>query len=220
MKKHYYLIVDTETTQKQTVADFGAVIMDRKGAIIEQFAGLLDGHFGTLPLFADPCAPAESFFSTQTRARRYRHYETLLANGQRSICSPTMVNIWLARILGQYKPVLTAYNLAFDFGKCRNTGIDLGIFSQRFCLMKTAKKIIGTTADYVAWCEERDLWTAKRTRVSMKADTMAKFVCRDAYNALADEPHTALEDARDYEALILASILQNNTRKNVVEAGK
>ena len=54
----------------------------------------------------------------------------------------------------------------------------------------------------------------------MKADTMAKFVCRDAYNALADEPHTALEDARDYEALILASMLQTNTRKNVVEAGK
>ena len=99
MKKHYYLIVDTETTQQQTVADFGAVIMDRKGAIIEQFAVLLNGHFGKLPLFAVKGAPADAFFSKQTRARRLKHYEDLLDNGQRSICSPTLVNIWLARIL-------------------------------------------------------------------------------------------------------------------------
>ena len=29
MSKHYYIIVDTETTKKQTVADFGAVVIDR-----------------------------------------------------------------------------------------------------------------------------------------------------------------------------------------------
>ena len=220
MKKHNYLIIDTETTQNQTVADFGAVIMDRKGAIVEQFAVLLDGHFGTLPLFADTDAPADAFFSTQSRSRRVKHYEGLLANGQRSICSPTLVNIWLARILGQYKPVLTAYNISFDFGKCRNTGIDLGIFSQKFCLMKSAKNMIGTTADYVDWCKQRNLWTPKRKRVSMTADTMAKYVCRDAYNALADEPHTALEDARDYEALILLSLLKNNTQKTILGAGQ
>tara|TARA_B100000073_G_C23658459_1_gene543497 strand:- start:435 stop:1097 length:663 start_codon:yes stop_codon:yes gene_type:complete len=220
MKKHYYLIVDTETTQKQTVADFGAVIMDRKGAIVEQFAVLLNGHFGKLPLFAAKDLPADAFFSKQTRARRLKHYEDLLDAGQRSICSPTLVNIWLSRILGQYKPVLTAYNISFDFGKCRNTGIDLGIFSQKFCLMKAAKNMIGTTTEYVDWCKERNLWTKKRTRVSMTADTMAKFIARDAYNALADEPHTALEDARDYEAMILASLLKNNTRKTVLEAGQ
>ena len=39
MKKHYYLIVDTETTftrgETDTVADFGAVIVDRQNLIIE-----------------------------------------------------------------------------------------------------------------------------------------------------------------------------------------
>ena len=34
--KHYYLIVDTETTKKQTVADFGAVIVTKQGEIVEQ----------------------------------------------------------------------------------------------------------------------------------------------------------------------------------------
>ena len=36
MSKHYYIIVDTETTKKQTVADFGAVVVDRSGAVHER----------------------------------------------------------------------------------------------------------------------------------------------------------------------------------------
>ena len=87
-KKHYYLIVDTETTQKNTVADFGAVVMDRQGNIIEQFGVLLDGHFGSVELFHDKKAPSESFWSTMMLHRRKKNYDQLLDNGQRSICSP------------------------------------------------------------------------------------------------------------------------------------
>ena len=36
MSKHYYIIVDTETTKKQTVADFGAVVVDRQGRVVER----------------------------------------------------------------------------------------------------------------------------------------------------------------------------------------
>ena len=39
--KHYYLIVDTETTRRDTVADFGAVVVDRKGKIVDQFGALV-----------------------------------------------------------------------------------------------------------------------------------------------------------------------------------
>ena len=38
--RHYYLIVDTETTKKQTVADFGAVIVTKQGEIVEQFGAM------------------------------------------------------------------------------------------------------------------------------------------------------------------------------------
>jgi len=140
MKKHYYLIIDTETTQAQTVADFGAVVVDRQGNIVEQFGVLLDGHFGSVELFHDNKAPAESFWSTMMLHRRKKHYDKLLATGQRSICSPMLVNLWLTRIKAQYNPIVTAYNIAFDLGKCRNTGIDLGIFENSFCLMKKAQK--------------------------------------------------------------------------------
>ena len=44
-KKHYYLIVDTETTMDEKVADFGAVIVDRKGAIQAQCGILINGIY-------------------------------------------------------------------------------------------------------------------------------------------------------------------------------
>ena len=39
-------------------------------------------------------------------------------------------------------------------------------------------------------------------------------------NDLAPEPHTALEDARDYEAVILAKILETTTRAKLLEMGR
>ena len=51
----------------------------------------------------------------------------------------------------------------------------------------------------------------------MTADTMAKFIFG---TSLEDEPHNALEDARDYEAPILTKILESVTRKQLLELGK
>jgi len=58
--------------------------------------------------------------------------------------------------------------------------------------------------------------TAKLRAPSMTADAMAKFILGES---LADEPHTALEDARDYEAAILAYLLRSLTRKNLLKLG-
>ena len=43
MNKQTFLIVDTETTISQTVADFGAVIVDRAGTILDQISVLVEG---------------------------------------------------------------------------------------------------------------------------------------------------------------------------------
>jgi hypothetical protein len=102
-------------------------------------------------------------------------------------------------------------------GKCRNTRINLGIFNQKFCLMKAAKRDIGVLADYQQFCFDNGLLTAKLKRPQMTADSMAKYI---SGADLADEPHTALEDARDYEALILAYILKTKTRKQLMELGR
>ena len=220
MSKHFYFINDNETTKKQTVADFGGVVIDKQGKIHEQFGAMVHGHFGKLPLFSDPKANPDDFWSEQSAQRRTKKYDDMLESGQRSISSPALINIWLAKINAQYNPVLTAYNLSFDFGKCANTGIDLGIFAEKFCLMKAAKKTIGITAEYHAFCDIRGLMTPTG-RPRMTADAMAKFIDDTNYEgSLADEPHTALEDARDYEAMILTYILRTHTRKQILELGR
>ena len=217
MTKHFYLIVDTETTRQNTVADFGAVLVSKQGEIIERHGSLVLGHFGKLPLFADPTAPDSALWSEQSAQRREKDYYSMLESGERSISSPALINQWLARINAQYSPVVTAYNLAFDLGKCRNTKISLGIFAQSFCLMKAAKKQIGALAEYHEFCFDNDFLTAKLRRPSMTAETMARFIL----GAIDDEPHTALEDAQFYEAPILHKILQGGvTRKQLLELGK
>ena len=215
--KHYYLIVDTETTTKQTVADFGAVIVDRQGQIIDQFGAMVLGHFGKFDLFYDPTAADSEFWSAQSGQRRSKNYDQMLENGERSISSVGLINQWLAATNARYNPVLTAYNIVFDLGKCRNTRINLGIFNQKFCLMKAAKRDIGVLADYQQFCFDNGLLTAKLKRPQMTADSMAKYI---SGADLADEPHTALEDARDYEAMILAYILKTKTRKQLMELGQ
>jgi len=215
--KHFYLIVDTETTTKQTVADFGAVIVDRQGQIIDQFGAMVLGHFGKFDLFYDPSAPDSALWSAQSGQRRAKNYDQMLETGERSISSVGLINQWLAATKARYNPVLTAYNISFDLGKCRNTRINLGIFNQKFCLMKAAKRDIGVLADYQQFCYDNGLLTAKLKQPQMTADSMAKYI---SGADLADEPHTALEDARDYEAMILAYILKTKTRKQLMELGR
>jgi len=215
--RHFYIIVDTETTKRGTVADFGAVIVTKQGEIVERFGSMVHGHFGVLPLFSDPSANPDAFWSEQSAQRRAKNYDAMLESGERSIASPQLINQWLQRVNAQYSPVLTAYNLPFDLGKCRNTRIDLGIFKQSFCLLKAAKKQIGTLAEYHDFCKTNNLLTAKLRAPSMTADTMSKFIFGID---LEDEPHTALEDAQFYEAPILTKILESVTRKQLLELGK
>ena len=214
---HFYLIVDTETTQRGTVADFGAVLITKQGEVVERFGAMVLNHFGSLPLFSDPTAPDSALWSEQSAKRREKDYYSMLDSGERSISSVGLINQWLSGINARYTPVLTAYNIAFDLGKCRNTRIDLGIFAQSFCLMKAAKRQIGTLAEYHDFCNANGFLTAKLRKPSMTADTMAKFIFG---TSLEDEPHTALEDAQFYEAPILTKILESVTRKQLLELGR
>lgn len=215
--RHYYLIVDTETTKRNTVADFGAVVVTKQGRIIERFGAMVLGHFGKLPLFADATAPDSTLWSEQSAQRRAKAYDAMLESGERSISSVGLINQWLVRVNAQYSPVLTAYQLSFDLGKCRNTRINLGIFAESFCLMKAAKRQIGTLAEYHEFCNANGFLTKKKRIPSTTAETMARFI----FGAdLEDEPHTALEDAQFYEAPILTKILESVTRKQLLELGQ
>lgn len=205
LSRHYYLIVDVETTGDNQVADFGAIVVDRQGRIVASLGVLVEGVFGNADFHRALGNPKHTM----------KKYRGMLANGQRAIASPAYINRWLAEINATYAPVLTAYNIGFDWGKCRNTDIDLSIFDKRFDLMMAAKEVIVSTPEYEAACYEND-WLTKGGKISSKADHVARFLD----STLPEEPHTALEDARDYEAVILHAIIHDpTTREKLLAAG-
>ena len=212
-KKKHFLILDSETTVTDKVADLGLVVCDKQGNI-EYDAGLLireifndrDTHL----LFHD--ATADPLWGKRNLPRRYKQYEDMLNDGRRMLASVAAVNRLLVKIRLKYNPVLTAYNLAFDTSKAANTGLDLTLFDQRFCLWHAAAQKWAGTRAYRQFALDNHLFGNRTAKGNMTvrtgADYMARFLLGDA---LPPEPHTALEDARDYELPILTALVKNTS---------
>ena len=219
-KKQYFLIVDTETTQDNLVADFAAVIVDRKGKIYNQCAVLLDGIYTDAekhPLFFDSSAPSSGIWSQAGKDRRYNKYQKMVANGSRMIASVAAVNRWLSQAIGKYNPMLTAYNLAFDTNKCDNTGIDLTGFNERFCLWSAAYTKWAFTKQYKKFVLENHAFNSptdlKNMTFQTNAEIMTRFVLKNP--ELEDEPHTALEDIIFYELEIFKHMMKSWRKKDL-----
>ena len=212
-RKKFFLTVDTETTQTNMVADFGAVVSDKAGNIHHEI-GVLTGDFfsdrESHPLF-HIYGDANDVFSKASLPARYERYEQMLQDGRRMLASVAAINRWLTKVRIKYNPTLTAYNLAFDRDKCNNSGIDLSIFDPSFCLWYASATKWGHRKDFLQFTLDNHFF-GNRTKtghmgVQTKADRVAKYL----FPHLPDEPHTALEDARDYEVPILTRLVQTTS---------
>lgn len=218
-KKKFFLIVDTETTQTEKVADLGAIVCDKQGNIHASMGVLVrdfyldrDNH----PLFYSH--DADPLWGKAGLPKRYANYDEMLQRGDRMLSGTAAINRWLARANAQFNPVLTAYNLAFDRGKSRNSGIDLDQFGSSFCLWYAAYAKWARTKAYRQFILDNHLFNPRTKAGNMsyttKADYMAQFIIGPE---LPPEPHTALEDARDYELPILAALVKNTLPKTYME---
>jgi hypothetical protein len=213
-KKHF-LIVDTETTITDKVADLGLVVCDKQGNIEYEVGLFIREIFNDRenhPLFHD--ASADPLWGRRNLPARYKQAENMLTDGRRMLASVPAVNRLLVKIALKYKPVLTAYNIAFDLSKAANTGIDLTIFDQRFCLWHAAAAKWAGTRAFRQFVLDNHFFGNRTKHGNMtfgtKADYMAKFLLG---SDLPNEPHTALEDARDYELPILKALVKNTSPK-------
>lgn len=216
MKPQYFLIIDSETTITDLVADFAAVVVNRKGEIQSQCAVLVGGIFTdpeNHPLFFNQ--DSGEFWREANLEKRYAAYQRMLDSGSRMIAGVNAINLWLGKAAAQYAPILTAYNLPFDVNKSSNTGIDLTSFDTSFCLWKAAYTQWAHTRKYrqmILDCHAFNSPT-KLGNMSFKtnAETMARFVLEQPN--LADEPHTALEDIIFYELPILRRLLKRRSTR-------
>lgn len=217
MAKKFFLIVDTETTQTDKVADFGALICDKQGTIYSECGVLVREYYlekEKHPLFHSK--DADPLWGVANLPRRYAEYDEMISNGSRMLATVPAINSWLAKSLAKYKPVLTAYNLNFDLGKCRNTGIDLSIFEQKFCLWYASANKWMHTREFRQFILDGHHFNPPTKFGNMsfqtKAEPMAAFVLGD--HEMPNEPHTALEDARDYELPILARLVKTTSPRD------
>lgn len=212
-KRKYFLIIDTETTQSGKVADFGAVVCDKQGNIHHD-AGVLVGDFFSdrvnHPLF-HIYGDKNDVFSKASLPARYQRYEDMLQDGRRVLASKAAVNRWLVKVRLKYNPVVTAYNWAFDREKLANSGIDTTIFENSFCLWHAAVAKWGQTRAFREFVLSQHHFgnRTKRGNMTMRtnAEAMAAFITGNS----EVEPHTALEDARDFERPILTALVKNTS---------
>lgn len=205
-KKQYFAILDTETTMENTVADFAIIIVDREGKIYNQCAVMVKDHYGKFELFHDKVA--NDIWGYAGLERRKAGYVEMLNSGRRMLASVNAVNKWIQQAAAKYDPALTAYNLAFDKDKCEKTGIDLSAFSSSFCLWQAAVGNICAGKKYKQFVLENHGFNDATKFGNMTIKTNAEMVAGFITGSLVDEPHTALEDARDFEAPILVEVLK------------
>jgi hypothetical protein len=213
-KKQFFAILDTETTMANTVADLGIIIVDRAGVIHNQCAVLLNGHYGNFELFHDKAT--NDIWGYQGLEKRKANYVKMLDSGTRMLASVNAVNKWIQQAIGKYNPSLTAYNLAFDKDKCEKTDIDLTGFADSFCLWQASVGNICNTKAYKQFVLDNHGFNKPTQFGNMTVKTNAEIVCGFIKGEIIDEPHTALEDARDFELPILVEILKKKKWKEKI----
>jgi hypothetical protein len=214
-KKQFFAILDTETTIENTVADFAIIIVDRAGKIHNQCAVLINGHYNNFELFHDK--KANDIWGYAGLEKRKANYVKMLDNGTRMLASVNAVNKWINQAIGKYNPTLTAYNLAFDKSKCANTKIDLSGFNSEFCLWQAAIGNICNKKQYKQFALENHAFNNVTEFGNMTFKTNAEIVCGFINGEFKEEPHTSLEDARDFELPILKTIIKKRDWKDNIK---
>jgi hypothetical protein len=205
-KKQYFAVLDSETTIKDTIADLAIVICDREGRIYNQMAVMVAGHYGVHELFHDK--NANDLWGYAGLEKRKKMYEEYLQSGKRMLASVNAINKWIQQAIGKYNPELTAFNLAFDANKCKNTEIDISGFTNSFCLWQAAVGNICQTKAYKQFViENAGINNATQYRnqtIKTNAEMVASFI-RGEY---CEENHDALGDVVDFEIPILREVLR------------
>ena len=212
-KKSYFLILDSETTISDRVFDLGAIVCDRNGNIVAQCAIIVSDFMGD-ELFYD--AKDNGFWGKKAAIERKIKYDEMVKSGARMVASANAVNRWLEKVAAKYNPTLTAYNLAFDRNKCANTGIDLTMFSNSFCLWHLSCAVYAKSKGYRQFVLNNHYFGNRTQYGNMTYKTNAEVMAHYVTGQYSEEPHTALEDAQYYELPILVSILKKKGWKDKI----
>lgn len=219
MKKHYYLVIDTETTgtlEKPIVYDLGGAIIDRYGNVYETFSFVI-----------------KEMWHDNWEMLRSAHYANKLPNYQRELIlgSRKLVTYYQAKkhienLCEEYNvKAIMAHNAAFDYRATRNTQKFLtdGKYStflpyeiEIWDTMKMTRDVIATKKSYIKFCQENDYMTQHKVpRVQVNAEVLYRFI---SGNNEFVESHTGLEDVLIEKEIFAYCVRQHKAmRRNLFE---
>ena len=202
-KKEFFCIIDTETTINGKVFDFAALVVDRKGEIYKKAAVIVSDFLDEDLFYMD----GANDWSKPRAIQKKEAYLKMLESGERISASVNAVNRWMQKVIGEFNPSLTAYNLAFDSDKCADSGIMLNDFKSSFCLWHTAVNVFAGTKNFKAFVLENHYFGNRTKNANMVMKTNAEIMAHFITGEDKKEPHTALEDAQFFELPILRAIV-------------
>lgn len=207
-----FIVLDTEATNTgkanrtrfgvgAQVYDLGYVVADASGAI----------YFENRIIIADTFNDA-ALMGSAYYADKLPQYYTALANGSAKLMTMRDALKTLRADIRTYGvKSVWAYNAMFDRDALNST---VSTASNGFCewalpygckwqdIMRFAQTSITNTKKYRAWCEVRELVT-KAGKPRVTAEVVYQYLTgEDDYT----EEHTALQDARDELAILLACL--------------
>ena len=219
MNKHYYLVIDTETTgelNNAIVYDLGGAIVDRYGNVYETFS------FVIKELWHDNWEMLKSAYY----AEKLPNYLKELIEEKRELVTYYQAKKHIANLCEEYNvKAIMAHNAMFDYKATRNTQKFLtnGEYStflpygiELWDTMKMAQDVIATKKSYIKFCEENGYMTKHKTpRVQVKAEVLYRYISGD--NEFI-ESHTGLEDVLIEKEIFAYCVKQHKTmRRNLFE---
>ena len=208
IKKHYYLMVDTETCgdlENPYVYDLGMQVIDRQGKVYAQCS---------LVIF-DVFVGMYDLMKTAYYSNKIPQYITDINGGKRKICYWVTAKRIIKELFKKYDiTAVIAHNARFDYKALNNTAtyFNCGKKSYVFpygtpiwCTLTMARQIFWNKPMYKRFCDENNYYTSTG-KMRLTAEILYRFITR---NNNFVESHTGLEDVEIEKEIFLYMLRQH-----------
>lgn len=208
MKKHFYLILDTETAgnidkNETLVYDIGVAVIDKTGKVYQSASMVISEVFYGMPEKMNTAYYAEKIPMYVKDIEEKRRYAVTFEYARGLI--NYLCNKWECK-------AIIAHNMRFDNNALNYTYRTLtgkfGYFLPnlpKWCTLRMAQQTVAKQKTYIEWCKKHG-FVCKNGKPQTKAETLYRYMTR---NPNFVEKHTGIDDI-NIERQIFAWIIRQH----------
>lgn len=219
MKKHYYVVIDTETANSLTdplVYDVGLAVIDRQGNVYETHSFVVRDIYSYMP----------DIMQTAYYAKKLPRYQKDIKSGTRTIVSLFEVRRTILDICKRYNiRAFMAHNARFDVLSLNTTMRYITKSKYRYFFpygyeiwdtLMMARSTIGKQKKYKKFCTENG-YLCKNGTVRLTAEILYRYITNDIDFS---ESHTGLEDVLIEKEIFVKCVNQKKKMKRCLYGKK